>query len=102
MIADFLKGEIVGNPDVKVNNVAKIEEALPGTLAFLSNPKYNSYLYTTQASVVLINADFKIEKEVKATLIKVPNAYEAFASLLQLAQQGKTYKTGIEKQSVIS
>jgi len=102
MIADFLKGEIIGNPDVKVNNVAKIEEALPGTLAFLSNPKYNSYLYTTQASVVLINADFKIEKEVKATLIQVPNAYEAFASLLQLAQQGKTFKTGIEQQSVIS
>ena len=102
VIADFLRGEIVGNPDVKVNNVAKIEEAQPGTLAFLSNPKYNNYLYTTQASIVLINNDFKIEKEVKPTLIKVPNAYEAFASLLQLTQQGKTQKTGIEERSMVS
>jgi len=102
VIADFLRGEIVGNPDVKVNNVAKIEEAQPGTLAFLSNPKYNNYLYTTQASIVLINNDFKIEKEVKPTLIKVPNAYEAFASLLQLTQQGKIQKTGIEERSMVS
>ncbi len=102
IIADFLRGEIVGNPDVKVNNVAKIEEAQPGTLAFLSNPKYNNYLYTTQASIVLINNDFKIEKEVKPTLIKVPNAYEAFASLLQLTQQGKVLKTGIEEKSMVS
>jgi len=102
VIADFLRGEIVGNPDVKVNNVAKIEEAQPGTLAFLSNPKYNNYLYTTQASIVLINNDFKIEKEVKPTLIKVPNAYEAFASLLQLTQQGKVQKTGIEERSMVS
>lgn len=102
IIADFLRGEIVGNPDVKVNNVAKIEEAQPGTLAFLSNPKYNHYLYTTQASIVLINNDFKIEKEVNPTLIKVPNAYEAFASLLQLTQQGKTQKTGVEERSVVA
>ncbi|HAN17844.1 MAG: UDP-3-O-(3-hydroxymyristoyl)glucosamine N-acyltransferase [Bacteroidetes bacterium GWC2_33_15] len=102
MIASFLHGEIEGDPDVKVNNVAKIEEAQPGTLAFLSNPKYNNYLYTTQASIVLINKDFVIEKEVKPTLIKVPNAYEAFASLLQLAQQGKTVKTGIENPVSVS
>ncbi|HSH50879.1 MAG TPA: UDP-3-O-(3-hydroxymyristoyl)glucosamine N-acyltransferase [Bacteroidales bacterium] len=100
-IADFLQGEIIGNSDVTVNNVAKIEEAQPGTLAFLANPKYNKYLYTTNASIVLINKDFTIEKEVNATLIKVENAYESFARLLQLAQEAKPVKNGVSSMAFI-
>ncbi len=100
-IADFLQGEIIGNPDVTVNNVAKIEEAQPGTLAFLANPKYNKYLYTTEASIVLINKDFVIENNVKATLIKVENAYESFARLLTLAEQTKPEKSGVSSLAFI-
>lgn len=100
-IADFLQGEIIGNPDVTVNNVAKIEEAQPGTLAFLANPKYNKYLYITNASIVLINKDFVIENNVKATLIKVENAYESFARLLTLAEQARPEKNGVSSLAFI-
>ncbi len=101
IIAEFLKGEVIGNPDTKVNNVAKIEEATEGTLAFLANPKYNKYLYTTQASIVLINKDFNLENEVSATLIKVENAYESFAKLLELAEQARPVKQGISDLAFI-
>ncbi len=100
-IAEFLNGEIVGNPEVKVNNVAKIEEAKQGTLAFLANPKYTKYLYTTNASIVLINKDFELEKSVSTTLIKVDNAYESFAKLLELAEQAKPVKQGISSLAFI-
>ena len=100
-IAEFLKGEVVGNPEVKVNNVAKIEEAEQGTLAFLANPKYAKYLYTTNASVVLINNDFELERSVSTTLIKVDNAYESFAKLLELAEQAKPVKQGISSLAFI-
>jgi UDP-3-O-[3-hydroxymyristoyl] glucosamine N-acyltransferase len=95
MIASFLKGEIDGNPEAEVENIAKIEEGRPGTLSFLSNPKYEKYIYETQSSIVLVNKDFKPEKPVQATLIRVENAYEAFASLLELYQQAKPQKTGV-------
>ena len=95
MIAQFLKGEIEGNPEVEVENISKIEEGKPGTLSFLSNPKYEKYIYETQASIVLVNKDFKAEKPVSATLIRVENAYESFASLLELYQQAKPQKTGV-------
>jgi len=97
MIAAFLKGEIEGNPEVEVENISKIEEGKPGTLSFLANPKYEKYIYETQASIVLVNKDFKPEKPVSATLIRVENAYESFASLLELYQQAKPQKTGIHK-----
>ena len=100
-IAEFLQGEVVGNPEVKVNNVAKIEEATPGTLAFLANPKYNKYLYTTEASIVLINKDFELEQKVSLTLIKVDNAYESFAKLLELAEQARPVKQGISELAFI-
>jgi len=100
-IAEFLKGEVVGNPEIKVNNVAKIEEAENGTLAFLANPKYAKYLYTTNASIVLINKDFELENSVSATLIKVDNAYESFAKLLELAEQAKPVKQGISSLAFI-
>lgn len=101
VIADFLNGEIVGNPDEKVNGISKIEEGQKGSLSFLANPKYSKYLYTTQASIVLINKDFNIEGEIATTLIKVDNAYKAFASLLELYNQNKPVKTGIDKLAFV-
>ncbi len=100
-IAEFLNGEVIGNPDIKVNNVAKIEEATSGTLAFLANPKYTKYIYTTEASIVLINKDFEPEEKVSATLIKVENAYESFAKLLELAEQARPVKQGISSLAFI-
>lgn len=78
-------------------DISKIEEGRPGTLSFLANPKYEKYIYGTAASIVLINKGFKPEKPVAATLIRVENAYEAFASLLDLYQQSKPQKTGIHE-----
>lgn len=101
-IADFLQGEVEGNPDVKVNNFAKIEEGKPKTLTFLSNPKYTHYIYDTQADIVLINANFKAEKEIKATLIRVADAYEALAKLLELVDKSKPAKVGIEPMSYVA
>ncbi|MCK4922663.1 MAG: UDP-3-O-(3-hydroxymyristoyl)glucosamine N-acyltransferase [Bacteroidales bacterium] len=100
-IAEFLKGELIGNPDVEVNNVSKIEDGQPGTLAFLGNMKYEKYVYETKASILLVNKDFNPQKEILATLIKVDNAYESFASLLELYQQGKPQKEGIRPLSSI-
>jgi len=102
VIADLLKGEISGNPNTEVWDIAKIEEGRPGTLAFLANPKYNKYLYTTEASIVLINKSQPVEGEVKATLIKVDDAYQAFATLLQIYQQSLPKKEGVEKDCHIS
>jgi len=100
-IADFLGGTVEGDANVSVSDVAKIEEGRPGTLAFLANPKYNKYLYESEASIVIVNLDLVLEAEVKATLIRVPDAYKAFASLLELYQQAKGQKTGIENPSFI-
>ena len=83
-IAEHLGGEVVGNPDVTVSSVARIESGKPGTLCFLANPKYEHYLYTCKASIVLINKSFEPKEAVSPTLIKVDNAYEAVASLLDL------------------
>lgn len=101
-IADFLKGEIVGNPDVKVSNISKIEEGKAGTLTFLSNPKYTPHIYTTQASIVLVNKDFIPEAYIQATLIKVENSYNALASLLMLVEQSKPQKKGVDSLSFIA
>lgn len=101
-IADFLKGEVVGDPTIKVSDFSKIEEGRAGTLTFLSNPKYTEYIYTTKASVVLVNADFEPEKEIGATLIKVANSYEALASLLSLVESMKPKKQGVSSLASIS
>jgi UDP-3-O-[3-hydroxymyristoyl] glucosamine N-acyltransferase len=100
-IAGFLKGEIVGNPEIKVNTIAKIEEGHAGALSFLANPKYERYLYDTQSSVVLVNKSFVPSANVSATLIKVENAYEAFASLLRLVDQSRPRKKGIHPNATI-
>jgi UDP-3-O-[3-hydroxymyristoyl] glucosamine N-acyltransferase len=100
-IAGFLKGEIEGNPDIKVNTVAKIEEGHEGALSFLANPKYEHFIYTTKSSVVLVNKDFIPSQKITATLIRVPDAYKAFASLLTLVEQSKPKKKGIHPSAVI-
>ena len=100
-IADFLGGTVEGDANVTVSGVAKIEEGKPGTLAFLSNPKYTKYIYETESSIIIVNQDFELEAEVMATLIRVPDAYKAFASLLELYQQAKGNKSGIENPSFV-
>jgi UDP-3-O-[3-hydroxymyristoyl] glucosamine N-acyltransferase len=100
-IAGFLKGEIEGNPEVRVNTVAKIEEGFPGALSFLSNLKYEHYIYTTASSVVLVNKSFIPSGKIDATLIRVDNAYEAFASLLRLVDQARPRKKGIHPTAII-
>jgi len=100
-LAGFLKGEIIGDPETKVNTVAKIEEGHPGALSFLANPKYEHFLYTTKSSIVLVNKSLVPSASVNATLIKVENAYEAFASLLQLVDQARPRKQGVHPTAVI-
>lgn len=100
-IADFIHGEIIGDENAKVHTFAKIEEGTPGALSFLSNPKYTPCIYTTQSTIVLVNKSFTPEQEVKATLIKVDNAYDSLARLLTLYEQSKPRKTGIHPLAFI-
>ena len=101
-IAEFIQGTIVGDENATVHTFAKIEEGMPGAISFLSNPKYTHYIYDTQSSIVLVNKDFTPEKEVKATLIKVDNAYESLAKLLNLYEMSKQKKTGIDPLAYIA
>jgi UDP-3-O-[3-hydroxymyristoyl] glucosamine N-acyltransferase len=101
-IASFIQGEIIGDENVTVHTFAKIEEGTPGALSFLSNIKYSPYIYTTQSSIVLINKDFIPEKEIKATLIKVDNAYESLAKLLTLYEKSKPKKQGVHSLAYIA
>lgn len=101
-IASVLNGTIEGDASVVVNNFSKIEEGKPGTLTFLANPKYTNYIYTTSASIVLVNNDFVAEQPVKATLIRCANAYAALATLLNMVEQAKPKKVGIEDMSFVA
>lgn len=101
-IAEILEGEVVGNPDTEVSKLSKIEEGTKGSLTFLSNPKYNNYLYTTQASIAIVNINFKLEKEIETTLIKVTDAYDAFSKLLEFYNQVKNNKQGRENPHFIA
>jgi UDP-3-O-[3-hydroxymyristoyl] glucosamine N-acyltransferase len=100
-IAGILEGEVVGNPNAEVSKLSKIEEGLQGSLTFLSNPKYQNFIYTTQASVTIVNNTFVPESPVTTTLIKVEDAYVAFTKLLEFYNQVKLNKTGIEQPSFI-
>lgn len=84
LIADHLGGEVVGDPDVKVSSVARIESGRPGNVCFLANPKYEHYIYTCKASIILVNKTFEPKENIPATLVKVDDAYEAVSSLLAL------------------
>lgn len=101
-IADILEGQVEGNPEAEVSKLSKIEEGTKGALSFLSNAKYNSYLYTTEASVVIVNESFKPEKELKTTLIKVNDAYQAFTKLLEFYNEVKNNKQGRENPHFIA
>lgn len=101
-IAEFIQGTIVGDENATVHTFAKIEEGMPGAISFLSNPKYTHYIYDTQSSIVLVNKDFEPEKEIKATLIKVDNAYESLAKLLNLYEMSKPKKTGVDPLAYIA
>ena len=101
-IAEFIQGTIVGDENATVHTFAKIEEGIPGAISFLSNPKYTSYIYDTQSSIVLVNKDFEPEREVKATLIKVDNAYESLAKLMTLYEQSHPKRTGIDPLAYVA
>lgn len=100
-IAELLEGEIVGNPNAEVSTISKIEEGVSGSLTFLSNPKYNSFIYSTKASVTIVNKTFVAEGEISSTLIKVDDAYGAFSKILSFYSQTKHNKVGIEQPTVI-
>lgn len=103
-IAQILNGSVEGDENVTVKNVSKIEEGQPGTLTFLANPVYTNYIYSTAASVVIVNRTFRAERSLPptCTLIRVDNAYEAFAKLLQMYTQMKGSKVGIEQPNYVS
>ena len=100
IIAGFLKGEIIGDPNVEVTTVAKIEEGHKGAISFLANMNYEQFIYSTESSIVLVNDNFEPSGAVNATMNKVANAYEAFASLLSLYEESLPKKKGIHKASV--
>lgn len=101
-IAGILEGEIEGNPKEAVHKLSKIEEGEKGSITFLANPKYTSYIYSTKASITIVNKDFTPEQEVSTTLIKVDDAYKSFSKLLEYYNQVKNNKIGIESPSFIS
>jgi UDP-3-O-[3-hydroxymyristoyl] glucosamine N-acyltransferase len=101
-IAGILEGEVEGNPEVEVSTLSKIEEGKEGSLTFLANPKYTSYIYTTEASIAIVGKDFTPDQDVNVTLIKVEDAYKAFSTLLEYYNQIKQNKSGIEQPSFVS
>ncbi len=101
-IATLLNGEVEGSSSVRVSNISKIDQPIPGTLTFLSNPAYTKYIYTTTASIVIVNKDFKAENDLSCTLIRVDDAYAALAKLLDFYVKSKPSKVGIEQPSFVS
>ena len=102
-IAELINGTIEGDPDVAVSSFGKLEEATEGQLAFFSNPKYEEYLYSTKASIIIVNTSLELEKKLNATLIRVPDAYSSFAVILTAySELAKANLTGIQEPSYIS
>ncbi len=101
-IAEALGGVVEGNQYVKVSNLSKIEEGKPGTISFLANPKYTKFIYNTQADIVIVNKDFKPEKPVSATLVRVEDAYVCFSQLLEMYAQTRLNKEGVSKFASIA
>ncbi|HLV23638.1 MAG TPA: UDP-3-O-(3-hydroxymyristoyl)glucosamine N-acyltransferase [Moheibacter sp.] len=100
-IASILEGKVEGNPEVKVSTLSKIEEGKAGSISFLSNLKYEPFLYSTEASIVIVSEGFSPEREIKPTLIVVEDAYKSFIKLLTYANHLKNKKSGIEKNAQI-
>ena len=102
-VATILGGEIEGNKDISITTISSIEEGKEGSISFLSNPKYEQYLYQTKASAVIVNSDFEPKEAVKTTLIRVKNAYTSFTTLLEEYQRIISFqKSGIEDQSALA
>ncbi|MGQ2985352.1 UDP-3-O-(3-hydroxymyristoyl)glucosamine N-acyltransferase [Flavobacterium sp.] len=101
-IAGILEGDVVGDPQAEVYKLSKIEEGTDGSLTFLANPKYLPYIYSTQATITIVNRSFEPENGLTTTLIKVDDAYQSFSKLLEYYNQVKLMKSGIEQPSVIS
>ncbi|WP_298238293.1 UDP-3-O-(3-hydroxymyristoyl)glucosamine N-acyltransferase [uncultured Algibacter sp.] len=101
-IAEILEGDVVGDTEIEVSKLSKIEEGEEGSLTFLANPKYTPYIYTTQASIAIVNKTFEPENNVAVTLIKVEDAYAAFSKVLEYYNLVKLNKSGIEQPSFIS
>ncbi|HEY0976255.1 MAG TPA: UDP-3-O-(3-hydroxymyristoyl)glucosamine N-acyltransferase [Flavobacteriales bacterium] len=101
-IAQLLQGTVEGDPSATVSRLSKIEEGGAGSLSFLANPAYTTYVYDTTASVVIIGRDFPLERAVKTTLVRVADAQGAFAKVLELYNTIKLDKKGISPQAVIS
>lgn len=101
-IAGILEGEVVGDPNAEVFKLAKIEEGTSGSLTFLANPKYQNFIYSTQATITIVNKSFEPEQAITTTLIKVEDAYKSFSKLLEYYNQVKLMKSGIEQPSMIS
>jgi UDP-3-O-[3-hydroxymyristoyl] glucosamine N-acyltransferase len=100
-ISDLLGGTVEGNPEEKVNTLAKIEEGTSGSLSFLANPKYEEHIYKSNASVIIVNRNFAPAQKVKSTLVRVENAYAAFVQLLEIYNNIQRDKSGIEQPSYI-
>lgn len=101
-IAGILEGEVVGNPEAEVFQLSKIEEGKDGSLTFLANPKYQNYIYSTRATITIVNRSFQPEQSIFTTLIKVDDAYKSFSKLLEYYNQVKLMKSGIEQPSFVS
>ena len=101
-LAEILNGTIEGNPEEEVNKLTKIEEGTKGSVSFLANPKYTQFIYSTDASIVIVNSSFIPEKNLKCTLIRVEDAYSSFAVLLDVYNKFKADKKGIEQPSFVS
>ncbi len=101
-IAGILQGTVVGDPNAEVSRLSKIEEGTEGSLTFLANPKYNNYIYSTKASITIVNETFTPEYDITTTLIKVEDAYASFSKLLEFYNQVKNNKNGIEENTMIS
>ena len=100
-IAEYLEGEVDGNQNITVSDFSKIEEGKPGTLSFLSNPKYEPYLYSTNASIVLVKHDLDLKQKISTTLIRVADPYQSIARLLALYENSKPVKIGIHANASI-
>ncbi|MCX6286319.1 MAG: UDP-3-O-(3-hydroxymyristoyl)glucosamine N-acyltransferase [Bacteroidetes bacterium] len=101
-IAGFLNGIVEGKPDTRVSNLSKIEEGKPGTMTFLANPKYTPFIYTTEASIVVVSKDFTPSQPVAATLIRVDDPYQSFAKLMEMFNSMTASKKEVSSQSFIA
>ena len=101
-IAEIINGKIVGDATVEIKSLAKIEEGKKGDLSFLANPKYTPHIYTSKASIIIVNKSFTPDKDINATLIKVEDAYTSFSQLLGLYNQMKFNKVGVSEKADVA